>query len=79
MFELNDVHKQRIKLAVQASQEGQEVKFRMNPETIVWYRVSRPGTQHVVCNGYGRMEPWLELIEAEFRAQIEGAIIRSSK
>lgn len=76
MFELTNVHKQRIRLAVQASQEGYEIKFRINPETIVWYRAERPRTQHVICNGYGRMEPWLQAIQEEFQAQIESATVR---
>ncbi len=69
MYELLDVHKQRIALAVKARCQGEIVKFRINPETVVRYTQDQPRTQHVICNGYGRMEPWLERIQAEYQRQ----------
>ncbi len=70
MIELNHIHLQRMRGAIEAHNAGGNVQFRINssePPTIVWYTVARPRVQHALLNAEKSVvSAWLVLVKAEF-------------
>lgn len=70
--ELNNVHRQRIAVAVEMARAGARIVFRVNegePATIVWYDAAAPRVAHVIGRIYGQREEWMAAVLAEFHAE----------
>lgn len=73
--ELNHVHLQRLRVAVQAARAGARVCFRINqgePATVVWYEAAAPRVAHVIARVYGQRQQWMAAVLAAFYAETEG-------
>lgn len=71
--ELNRVHLQRLRLAVEAARGGARVQFRLNdgePPTLVWVNRAAPRVQHTIARIYGRKQEWLAAAQVAFEAEL---------
>lgn len=68
MVELKEVHRQRLKAAVEAANSGALVRFQVVGDRVIWHQGT--GKTHVLCNGYGDLEPWKAALTAEFNRML---------